>query len=119
MSDRDSGGIDFAAAFTLGILFGAGVALLLAPKSGDSLRKDVKKKGRRFRKDAGKQLGKTGERIRASGEEWLEDAEERLQGLTEEIAAAVEDGIRTIRETASDELKGIEKKLGRKKGLFR
>ncbi|HUP01743.1 MAG TPA: YtxH domain-containing protein [Gemmatimonadota bacterium] len=119
MGDTDSSGIDFAAAFTLGVLFGAGVALLLAPQKGDELRKGFAKKGRRLQKDAGQQLGKAGERIRETGGEWLEDAEGRLHDLTDEIGQAVEEGIRTIREAAADEIKELEKKLGRKKGLFR
>lgn len=117
MSDRDTPTIDFTVAFALGALFGAGAALLLSPEP--DLGKVVKKKSRRIRKDAGKHLGKAGERIRESGEEWLGDAEHRIGELTEEISEAVEEGVKTIREAATDELKGLEKKLGRKKGLFR
>jgi gas vesicle protein len=119
MSERESGAVDFAAAFALGILFGAGIALLLAPKSGGDFKKGLRKRGERLKKDAGKQFGKAGERIRESGEDWLEDAEERLGELTGEIADAVEEGVKAIRATVSEEFKDIEKKLGRKKGLFR
>jgi hypothetical protein len=38
-----------------------------------------------------------------------EDAEDRLGALSEEISAVVEEGVRSIRETAAEELKGIEK----------
>lgn len=120
MSQRDTGAVDFTAAFVLGALFGAGIALLLAPQPGQNLRKDVRKKSRRIRKDAGKQFEKAAGSIRESGAEWKEDAEERLGALSEEISAAVEEGVRSIRETAAEELKGIEKRLNRrKKGLFR
>lgn len=102
MSHRNMGSFDFTAAFLLGALFGAGVALVLAPKAGDDLRKelrkDVRKRGKRFKKDAG----------------------DRFADLRTEIAAAVEDGVRSIRETAAEEMKGIEKRIHRRKrGLFR
>lgn len=118
MADREGGAIDFTAAFVLGALFGAGVALFLAPKTGESLRKEARKKGKTLKKDAGKHLGKAGERVREAGEEWLEEAEERLGDLTEEITEAVEEGMKTIRHTVAEELKDLEKKVGRKKGLF-
>jgi gas vesicle protein len=119
MADREGGGIDFAAAFALGALFGAGVALFLAPQSGENLRKEARKKGKGLKKDAEKHLGKAGERVREAGEEWLEEAEERLGGLTEEITEAVEEGMKTIRLTVAEELKDLEKKVGKRKGLFR
>lgn len=118
MSRHESGAVDVTAAFLLGALFGAGIALLLAPQSGEDLRKDVRKKGKRVRKDAGKQFDKASERIRETSEEWLEEAENRIGDLTHEIADAVEEGVQTIRETVADEIKGLEKKLGKKKGFF-
>lgn len=122
MSDRDSNPFDFVAAFTLGALFGAGLALLAAPRTGESLRKDLRKdlgkRGKRFRKDARKELGRTGERIKETGGEWFEGAEGRFSDLSAEIADAVESGLQTIRKTVAAELKDIEKRMGRKKGLF-
>jgi gas vesicle protein len=113
MSQRESGTVDFSAAFLLGALFGAGVALLLAPKAGKDLRKDVSKRGQRIRKDAGKQFEKTAESLRESGTDWMEDTENRLGDLREE-------GVRSIREAAAEELQGIQKRLDRRKrGLFR
>lgn len=120
MTQRDSGSFDFVAAFFLGALFGAGVALFLAPKTGDDLRKDVRKRGKRMKKDAGKQFGKAAGSVRETGGTWREDAEDRIADLRTEISAAVEDGVRSIRETAAEELKGIEKRIhNRKRGLFR
>jgi gas vesicle protein len=120
MSQRDIGSFDFTAAFLLGALFGAGVALFLAPKAGDDLRKDVRKRGKRLRKDAGKQFEKAAGSVRETGGAWREDAEDRIADLRTEIAAAVEDGVRSIRETAAEEMKGIEKRIhNRKRGLFR
>jgi gas vesicle protein len=112
MGDRNGVMIDVTAAFLLGAMLGAGLVLLLAPKPGDKMRKELGKKGRKWRKEAEK-------RIRDSGGEWAGEAEERIQEWTHQIAEAVESGVETIRETVSEELKGFEKKLGGKKGLFR
>lgn len=124
MSQRDRGSFDFMAAFFLGALFGAGVALFLTPKTGDDLRKDlrkdVRKRGKRLKKDAGKQFERAAGSVREAGGAWREDAGDRIADLRTEISAAVEDGVRSIRETAAEELKGIEKRIhNRKRGLFR
>lgn len=124
MSQRNTGSFDFMAAFFLGALFGAGIALFLAPKAGEDFRKDLRKDARktskRFRKEAGRQFGKAAESLRETGSDWRVEAEDRLGELREEISAAVEDGVRSIRETAAEELKGIEKRIhNRKRGLFR
>lgn len=112
MSDREGGG--FLSAFVLGALFGAGLAIVLAPQSGEKTRKQLDKKTRKLRKNAGKKLDHAME----TGEEWLGDASE----LTGPLAEAVEAGVSAIQETVSDELERIEKLLGRKKkkrlGLF-
>lgn len=111
MADRDSAVVDIAVAFVLGALLGAGIALMFAPQSGEETRKDLGKKGRKLKKEAEKQL-------REAGEEWVDDAEEQIQDWTQQIADAVSSGVETIRETVSEEIRGLEKKLGGKKGLF-
>src|SRR5688572_11616026 len=112
MADRSTGVIDIAAAFILGAMLGAGLALMLAPKSGEKTRKELGKKSRRWKKDAEK-------RLRESGGEWIDEAEERIDDWSKQIAEAVESGVETIRETVTEELKSLDKKLGGKKGLFR
>lgn len=120
MADRDPGAFDFLAAFAVGALFGAAAALLAAPQTGEGLRKDLGKKRKRLEKDARKQFGKAGGRLKESGGEWLDEAEEVVSELTTQVAAAVEDGVQTIRHAVADELKDLEKRMGRrKKGLFR
>jgi len=111
MGDRDTGAVDITAAFALGALVGAGLALFLAPQSGERTRKELGKKSRRWKKSAEKQ-------IREIGDDWAEDAEERIQEWTQQITEAVTGGVETIREAVSDEIKSLEKKLGGKKGLF-
>src|SRR4029078_5987754 len=46
---RSEGGVG---AFLLGIALGAGVALLLAPRSGEETRRDIKRRARRVRRAA-------------------------------------------------------------------
>ncbi|HUP20583.1 MAG TPA: YtxH domain-containing protein [Gemmatimonadota bacterium] len=115
MADRDTGMVDVTVAFALGALFGAGLAILLAPDKGEKTRKRLSKRSKKWRKEAGKRL----DDARETGEDWLEDAEGTLAGVSEEIADAVQQGVKTIRETVSDEVDRIEKQLGKKKrGLF-
>ena len=115
MADRDTGLVDVTVAFALGALFGAGLAILMAPDKGEKTRKRLSKRSRKLKKEAGKRL----DEARETGEDWLEDAEGTLSEVSEEIADAVQAGVKTIRETVSDEVGRIEKALGKKKkGLF-
>ena len=119
--EKDSGALDFTAAFALGALFGAGLALVLAPEKGEKTRKKLEKQGRRWSKTAKSRLEDAGERARETGGEWYEEAEGRVSDLSREIARAVEDGLATIRDAVSEEMSDLEKRLGRrrKKGFFR
>lgn len=121
MGDRDAGATDFVAAFTLGALFGVGLALFLAPQSGEKTRKKLGKKSKQWKKDAGKRVDEVGGRAREVGEEWLEDAEEIAAEVSEEIAAAVRESVELIRRTTAEEIEKLTENLGRKrkKGLFR
>jgi gas vesicle protein len=120
MAADDSGLADFVMAFSLGALFGAGLALVLAPQSGEKTRKELEKKSKKWKKQAGKKFDSASETLKETGGEWLEDAEEIVEDWTSEIAEAVEDGIKAIRSTVEDEIGKVEKKLGKKKkGLFR
>jgi gas vesicle protein len=120
MAAQDSGLADFVMAFSLGALFGAGLALILAPQSGEKTRKELEKKSKKWKKQAGKKFDSASETLKETGGEWLEDAEEIVEDWTSEIAEAVEDGIKAIRSTVEDEIGKVEKKLGKKKkGLFR
>jgi len=120
MAAQDSGLADFVMAFSLGALFGAGLALILAPQSGEKTRKELEKKSRKWKKQAGKKIDSASETLKETGGEWLEDAEEIVEDWSSEIAEAVEDGIKAIRSTVEDEIGKVEKKLGKKKkGLFR
>jgi gas vesicle protein len=121
MAAQDSGITDFMMAFSLGALFGAGLALFLAPQAGDKTRKELGKKSKKWKKQAGKKLEGAGETLRETGGEWLEEAEELVDDWSSEITEAVESGIQSIRSAVEDEIGKVEKRLGKrkKKGLFR
>ena len=51
MSEHDTGK-GFAAGLLLGALIGAGVALLFAPQSGEDTRRLIRKRAKRFARDA-------------------------------------------------------------------
>jgi gas vesicle protein len=119
MTTRESGMIDFMMAFSLGALFGAGLALFLAPQSGDKTRKELGKKSKKWKKEAGKKLEGAGETLRETGGDWLEEAEDMV-GDWSSISEAVESGLQSIRSAVEDEIGKVEKRLGKKKkGLFR
>lgn len=113
----ENGVVDFTAGFALGALFGAGLALFMAPQSGEETRKDLGKKSKKWKKEAEGRI----DEAREAGAEWLEDAEDVVEKWTKEITEAVEDGVKTIREAVEEEIGDLEKKLGKKKkkGLFR
>ena len=54
MSDHNAG--DSLSAFLLGALVGAGVALLLAPQTGEETRKQLAEKSRRLADEAGNRM---------------------------------------------------------------
>lgn len=120
MAARDAGLGDFMMAFSLGALFGAGMALFLAPQSGEDTRKELGKKSKKWRKQAEKKLEEAGETLKETGGDWLEDAEELVDEWSTGISDVVEEGIQSIRSAVQDEIEKVEKRLGKKKkGLFR
>lgn len=120
MGDQETGVVDFAAAFTLGMMLGAALALFMAPQSGEKTRKGLGKKGRKLKKEAGKQLEEAGSRVFETGEEWIGEAEARLGDLTAQISEAVDEGVSAIRDTVTREIERLDKRLSKskKKGLF-
>jgi gas vesicle protein len=91
--ERSSGGVG---AFLFGLLAGAGLALLLAPESGEETRRKLRERGQRLR-DAAE--GKV--------EEW----QERFESGYEEAKARVEEGFETARQTLGETRKGAEEAL--------
>lgn len=80
-------------AFLFGIVLGAGLALLLAPRSGEELRRELRNQGRR---------------LRATASEKAEDLREVLSGGYEETKLKVEQGIRSARDAIEDKRDGAK-----------
>jgi len=73
MSDNEEKGVvlNFLAGVGIGAIIGAGIALLLAPKSGPETREDLKK--------AMQDLSKSSEDLRRRSAELLETAKSKVQ----------------------------------------
>ena len=50
--DNNGSGIGFGLGLAAGLVLGVGVGLLMAPKEGAALRRDIADRARRFREDA-------------------------------------------------------------------
>jgi gas vesicle protein len=97
--------------FILGALVGAGLALLLAPQSGEETQEEIKKQARRFR-------ARAEERVRAAQEELesrLDEARAGVQSRVEGVRGAVESGRQAAREARSD----LEHRLEQSKAAYR
>ena len=84
MSDENSSQVGgLVAAFAVGALLGAGIALLYAPQSGKETRKLIADKSRQ---------------LKGRARDTLKDAKGFIEGKKAEIAAAVEAGKEAMRE---------------------
>jgi gas vesicle protein len=120
--ERETGG--GVGPFLVGALLGAGVALLLAPRSGEETQQDIKERANRFRdaaedkmREAQEQVEERLEAARAdlmarvdaireavdSGRDAAEDAREELHGKIEKSKAAYRAGLDAAREAAKEE----------------
>ncbi len=107
--ERDGG--SGVGAFIVGALVGAGIALLLAPKSGAETQEDIKRQARK---------------LRTAAEERVLDAlrqiEERLGEVREGMASrldGVKDAVSTGRSAAADARTDLEQRLQRSKAAYR
>ena len=80
----------FLAAFAIGAVAGAGIALLYAPRSGRDTRKLIADKGRE---------------LKGQATDAIEDARDFIDGKKAEITAAVEAGKDAMREERAKHLK--------------
>ena len=91
--EKSGGGVG---GFLLGLLIGAGAALLFAPQSGEETREQLRERGRKLRDDARARAEDLQERV----EEGYERAKERL----EEGFESARNVLREKREGAHDAL---------------
>ncbi len=85
--ERDSGGSGVGP-FLVGALLGAGVALLLAPRSGEETQQELRERAARFRDTAEERLREAQRQV----EERLEQARADLMDRVEAVREAVESG---------------------------
>jgi len=107
--ERDSGGQ--MGAFLVGALLGAGLALLLAPRSGEETQAELRERARRLR-DAAEDRVREAQR---SLEDRLEQAREGVQSRFDDVRGAVDAG----RSAAIDAREELERKLERSKAAYR
>lgn len=77
--------------FLLGILIGAGAALLLAPQSGEETRRTIRERGERLR-----------QRVGDTAEEWQEKVEEGYEHAKQRF----EEGYETVRRSVAEKRSG-------------
>ena len=107
----DRGGGSGLGSFVLGALIGAGVALLLAPKSGEETQEDLKDRARKLKAAAEVRVREAQQQL----EERLEAAREGVQSRVEDVKDAVEAG----RKAAVDARGELEERLHRSKVAYR
>ncbi len=107
--ERDSGAS--VGPFLIGALLGAGVALLLAPRSGKETQEELRTRALELRDVAE-------DRVRGASrqlEEKLDEAKEGLQARAERVREAVDSG----REAAQEARHELEEKLERSKAAYK
>jgi gas vesicle protein len=107
--ERDGGG--GIGTFILGALVGAGIALLLAPKSGAETQEDIKRQARKLRSAAEERVRDAQRQIEERLGEVREGVQTRLDGVKEAVSAG--------RSAASDARTDLEKRLQRSKAAYR
>lgn len=88
--ERSEGGLG---GFLFGLLVGAGVALLFAPRTGEETRRELRNRGRQFR---------------ATASEKAEEFQDILSGGYEETKSRVEDKIATARQVIDEKRDGAK-----------
>ena len=110
--DRDDNRmLDPLTAFVAGSVAGALLAVLLVPRRKPSLKKEFEKAAKRTRKD----FSKSGKRLRGTTGDIIEDGAHVLADIRRELERFVEDTRENLRGVVNDEMKSIEKGLGKRR----
>ena len=93
--------------FLAGAILGAGLGLLFAPQAGERTRRDISKRARALRAEAGErfedltdEIETRGKKVKATVEEWVDD-----------VAEEVRDGRRKLEQTAHGARDDLERRL--------
>jgi len=116
--EKHSGGVGN---LLLGVLIGAGVALLFAPRSGDATRADIKRRARRagdtvkgVAEGVTDQVADTFESARSRVEQQIGSARSALEMKKQQVTRAVEAG----REAAQQARGDLERRLAETKAAY-
>lgn len=107
--ERDRGG--GVGSFLLGALLGAGVALLLAPRSGAETQQQIKEKAAKLRDAAEDRVRDVQRQL----EERLESARAEVRERVDQVRSAVESGRDAAREARTE----LEGRIERSKAAYR
>ena len=97
--DNDESGIGFGLGLAAGMVLGVGVGLLMAPKEGAALRRDIADRARRLREEAegfgrdmsrsakgmAEQGGEFASRVRTAASEGLREARRHMNDAEESV----------------------------------
>jgi gas vesicle protein len=89
MSSQNSG-VLFFAGLVVGGLVGAGLALLLAPQSGEETRGQIRAKSPELKDQAAEGLAEAGQRAQAQADAWQEKGQEVTEAISRSKDSVVE-----------------------------
>jgi gas vesicle protein len=112
MNENEEKLFDPLTAFVVGSVIGASLALLLAPRRKPSLRKELERAAKKTRKD----FTKSGKKLRGTTGDIVEDGATLLAEMRKDLERFVDDARANLRDVVQDEMKTLEKGLGRRKG---
>jgi gas vesicle protein len=108
--------------FIIGLALGAGVALLLAPQSGEETRRAVARRARRaqeaardFVEDASGTVADKFKQVRASVEERIDATFEAVDAKKRQVSNAVEAGRAAARQTRGE----LEHRIAERKAAYK
>ena len=111
MDDNDDRMFDPLRAFIAGSVLGAALALLMGPRRSPELRKEFKRAAKKTRKD----FKRSGKRLRGTTYDIVGDGAHVLADIRKDLEKFIEDARDGLREVVNDEMKALEKGLGRRK----
>lgn len=111
MTNESNDKFDPLTAFVVGSVMGAALAMLLAPRRKPSLKKELGKAAKRTRKD----FKKSSKKLRGTTGDIFEDGANVLADIRKELESFVHEAQENIRDVVNDEMKSLEKGLGKRK----